>query len=221
MKKHTIATDSKTALVTGAAHGIGRCYAERLAAAGYRLILVDRDGGTLDTARQELAAAHGVTIDTLVMDKFGNIQQMNQACLKELNLNGDMIKGKSAFDVIDILVNKQNILPDLIRDLDSGKQQIDLPQNCVICNLQSNMIFMVQGTLIGTYKENRLNNVVFLFRNIESELTQEYILNMALSRTKIFPWFYDMKLDHMIIDSRWFSHLGIDEGNGTLSSECK
>ena len=68
MKKHTIATDSKTALVTGAAHGIGRCYAERLAAAGYRLILVDRDGGTLDTARQELAAAHGVTIDTLVMD---------------------------------------------------------------------------------------------------------------------------------------------------------
>jgi len=31
MKKHTIATDSKTALVTGAAHGIGRCYAERLA----------------------------------------------------------------------------------------------------------------------------------------------------------------------------------------------
>ena len=68
MKKHTIATDSKTALVTGAAHGIGRCYAERLAALGYRLILVDRDGGTLDTARQELAAAHGVTIDTLVMD---------------------------------------------------------------------------------------------------------------------------------------------------------
>ena len=158
-------------------------------------------------------------LDTLVMDKFGNIQQMNQACLKELNLNGDMIKGKSAFDVIDILVDKQSILPDLIRDLDSGKQQIDLPQNCVICNLQSNMIFMVQGTLIGTYKENRLNNVVFLFRNIESELTQEYILNMALSRTKIFPWFYDMKLDHMIIDSRWFSHLGIDEGNGTLSSE--
>ena len=67
MKKHTIATDSKTALVTGAAHGIGRCYAERLAAAGYRLILVDRDGGTLDTARQELAAAHGVTIDTLFL----------------------------------------------------------------------------------------------------------------------------------------------------------
>ena len=68
IKKHTIETYSKTALVTGAAHGIGRCYAERLAALGYRLILVDRDGGTLDTARQELAAAHGVTIDTLVMD---------------------------------------------------------------------------------------------------------------------------------------------------------
>lgn len=66
MKK--IAIDSKTALVTGAAHGIGRRYAERLAALGYRLIVVDRDGEALDTARRELAAAHGTTVDAIAMD---------------------------------------------------------------------------------------------------------------------------------------------------------
>jgi len=63
-----IAANSKTALVTGAAHGIGRCYAERLAALGYRLIVVDRDGAALEAARRELTASHGVAVDALAMD---------------------------------------------------------------------------------------------------------------------------------------------------------
>lgn len=68
MKKHAIATNSETALVTGAAHGIGRCYAERLAALGYRLVIVDCDSAALDTVQQELTAAHGVLVDAIAMD---------------------------------------------------------------------------------------------------------------------------------------------------------
>ena len=102
MKKHTIATDSKTALVTGAAH---RCYAERLAAAGYRLILVDRDGGTLDTARQELAAAHGVTIDTLVMD-MARMEASEELYAAVARLGAEvevLVNNAGVFSYLDIL----------------------------------------------------------------------------------------------------------------------
>ena len=105
MKKHTIATDSKTALVTGAAHGIGRCYAERLAALGYRLILVDRDGGTLDTARQELAAAHGVTIDTLVMD-MARMEASEELYAAVARLGAEvevLVNNAGVFSYLDIL----------------------------------------------------------------------------------------------------------------------
>lgn len=35
--------------------------------------------------------------------------------------------------------------------------------------------------------------MILSFRNIEGELTQQHIINMALSLTKIYPWFYDME----------------------------
>lgn len=55
-----------TALVTGAAHGIGRQYATLLAERGYSLILVDKDAAVSSVA-EELAAS-GTTVRTIVCD---------------------------------------------------------------------------------------------------------------------------------------------------------
>ncbi|MFR4039584.1 MAG: hypothetical protein ACLTZT_18975 [Butyricimonas faecalis] len=52
-----------------------------------------------------------------------------------------------------------------------------------------------------------------------TELTQEYVLNMALRRTKIFPWSYDTKCNLMTIDPRYFEHLGIPAEDCTLTNE--
>ena len=49
--------DGRTAFVTGAARGIGRCTADALAEAGARVILSDLDGEALGTAVDELRAA--------------------------------------------------------------------------------------------------------------------------------------------------------------------
>ena len=56
------------ALITGASSGIGRAYAERLAADGHDLVVVARRGDRLEALRQRLESEHGVSVHPLVAD---------------------------------------------------------------------------------------------------------------------------------------------------------
>jgi len=55
-------------VVTGPTAGIGRVFAERLAARGHDLLLVSRDAQRLETVAAELAARHGVRADAYAAD---------------------------------------------------------------------------------------------------------------------------------------------------------
>ena len=57
-----------TAVVTGASSGIGRVYAEKLAARGFDLILVARRADRLSALAEQLKAKHGVAIANIVAD---------------------------------------------------------------------------------------------------------------------------------------------------------
>jgi short-subunit dehydrogenase len=56
------------ALITGASDGIGRAFAEALAAQGFNLILVARREGVLRELAQELAGKHGISVDIIAAD---------------------------------------------------------------------------------------------------------------------------------------------------------
>ncbi|MGK3945093.1 SDR family oxidoreductase [Streptomyces sp. RP5T] len=61
-------TRPRTAVVTGAATGIGAAITERLAGQGMDLVLVARDGARLEAEAKRLHADHGVQVSTLALD---------------------------------------------------------------------------------------------------------------------------------------------------------
>lgn len=61
MKRGEVRPGSAWALVTGAGSGIGRCYALRLAALGYRLVIVGNNAAPLEAVAGEIRSAAGAS----------------------------------------------------------------------------------------------------------------------------------------------------------------
>jgi short-subunit dehydrogenase len=59
---------SKTAVVTGAAGGLGACFAKKLAEQGYSLLLTDRCPEQIEQLRKDLAATNDIRIETCATD---------------------------------------------------------------------------------------------------------------------------------------------------------
>jgi len=85
--------DGRTALITGAAHGIGAAAARRLGREGARVLVTDRDGEAADRAAAALRA-EGLTAEAYACD-VADRRAVEAAVTRAVEL----------FDALDILVN--------------------------------------------------------------------------------------------------------------------
>lgn len=157
-----------------------------------------------------------VSIMAVTLD--GRIWKVNKPLLEELQLNRDEVMGKHIADVLEIIRDKESILPQIFAELHAQRQYvIPLSTNCFIREPRNNIRFLIQGAFMGIYVDGHLTTMLLYFRNVLEERTQKHVLNIALSRTQIYQWSFDMERNVMFVDPRYFEHLGLHSPDYTLT----
>ena len=158
----------------------------------------------------------------IIFDTNGEVIQLNQQALAELHVHpsvNEMLPFPT--DHLFKLINKgEDILPIILEKIHQGENTYSLPEHTFIQEQVDYTQFPIRGEFATIRDENNLYKVLFFFRNITVELTQEYILNTALQRTRIYQWYYDISRSEFTLDDRYFEHLGIPAGeDNTLTME--
>lgn len=148
----------------------------------------------------------------LLLGNDGTVLSANEQAFEELHLDA-AIKGSKLADVLNIFHCENNLLPQMLAELNNGSQQETLPPNTFIQGREKDKHLFISGRI------NRLNEdeLLFTFRNVVEEVTRDFMLKMALSSTKIFPWFYDMERNTMIIDPRYYEYTRIPTEDCTMT----
>lgn len=145
--------DAQVALITGAARGIGRATAERFAAEGAHVVLVDLDEQAVTKAAEEIAAQFGVPAVGWVVD-VGNEDQVDDLVKKIILEMGDL----------HILVNNAGVTRDNLM-FKMSVQDWDLVMNvhlrgAFLCTraAQRHMVLQRHGKIVNLSSTSALGN---------------------------------------------------------------
>lgn len=158
-------------------------------------------------------------LGVMILNPDRTIERMNDSLLEELQLNMKEITGKSVTGIIEIIQDKKNLLPHFLKDIEQGNRTIQFSTNCFIREPRADISFIIQGGITGIHEGGHLVKIIIYLRNVLEERTQRHMLNIALSRTQIFSWSFDMERNLMVIDPRYFDYLKIPTKDYTLTIE--
>lgn len=104
---------TKLAVVTGASGGLGEQIARQLAARGYDLVMVARDQAKMERIKDELVAAHGITviIEPADLSAPGSAATLHQQ-LTAQGVEPDVFVNNAAFGMTGALIDAD---PDRLR----------------------------------------------------------------------------------------------------------
>jgi NAD(P)-dependent dehydrogenase (short-subunit alcohol dehydrogenase family) len=132
--------DGQTALVTGAAGGIGLGIAEALLAAGASVVISDLDGDEVSRQAQRLGPdAHGVVLDVT-----------DAAAWERARLSAEDWRGP-----VDILISNAGVGPELLPLVDSTPEGF-----AILLRTKLDGTFLGVRTLAGGMRERRRGHVV-------------------------------------------------------------
>ena len=158
----------------------------------------------------------------IIFDLSGEVIQLNQQALTELHVHSSVneILPLPTNHLFKLLNKKEDILSTILQKICQGEKTYSLPEHTFMQEQVDYTQFPIRGEFATIREEGKLKKILFFFRNITVELTQEYILNTALQRTKIYPWYYDISRSEFTLDDRYFEYLGIPTGeNNTLTMD--
>lgn len=155
----------------------------------------------------------------------GKVLYINSEARRMLELDSSVTTNDPHYplyvtDLLRIIWNKEDILPSILQTLNSGKRELNLPVDSCIRAKILDTLFPIRGQFYVFEVNPGRAEIVFYFYNITSELTQSYVLETALNKSKIYPWVLDIDRGIYILDARYFDYLGIVPGPGnTLTME--
>lgn len=162
-----------------------------------------------------------VSVACIELTPEGELTDINMQAYKVLRLGGggDFSHPLRISDLFSVCQYQKDLLPAIFKGLERHKTYGDLPPwSYIQLSGRDNLKFYIEGRFVGHYDRHRkLRRIVFLFRDIEEEVCRRFILDMAMAQTKIFPWFFDLDNGRMVIDARWFDHVGIPRGDCSMS----
>lgn len=158
----------------------------------------------------------------IILDINREVIQLNQQAFTELHVHSSVnaMMPLPTNKIFKLLNKKEDILSTILEEIHQGKKVYSLPEHTFMQEQVDYTQFPIRGEFATMENEEGEKIILFFFRNITVELTQEYILNTALQRTRIYPWYYDISRSEFTLDDRYFEHLGIPAGeNNTLTME--
>ena len=122
----------------------------------------------------------------IILDINREVIQLNQQAFTELHVHSSVnaMMPLPTNKIFKLLNKKEDILSTILEEIRQGKKVYSLPEHTFMQEQVDYTQFPIRGEFATMENEEGEKNILFFFRNITVELTQEYILNTALQRTR-------------------------------------